>query len=339
MGSDQRLRRRTGTVAVTTQGRPGVVDSFTGPYAFLSNFHPSPVVLGGHTYPTGEHAFNAAKTTNPAERATVQGAVTPADAKRAGRHVTLRDGWDDTVRYRAMRAVVDAKFDATDLTGPLLATGDDLLVEGNDWHDQHWGQCRCDRHAPWCGGNHLGRELMSARARIRGDGPDRWVRAAVTGHRPQHLPGAAVPWVKDELGRVAAKLAGEHDTRAAISGMAVGADQWWARAALTAGLDLWAYIPSETQDARWRPGDRRVWRELRAAASYEFVLAPGYDVRFLHERNRFMVRDCDVLIAVWDGAKMTGGTGSTVHAARAAGKVVVHVSPDGSPTRVLRPQP
>jgi hypothetical protein len=38
------------------------IKAFRGKHAFLSNFHPSPVVLDGQTNPTVEHAFQAAKT-------------------------------------------------------------------------------------------------------------------------------------------------------------------------------------------------------------------------------------------------------------------------------------
>ena len=41
-----------------------MIDKFSGKYAFLSNFFPAEVVLEGEKYPTVEHAFQAAKTTN-----------------------------------------------------------------------------------------------------------------------------------------------------------------------------------------------------------------------------------------------------------------------------------
>ena len=41
------------------------IDSVSGAHAFLSNFHPAPVVLDGVTYPSVEHAFQAAKTESP----------------------------------------------------------------------------------------------------------------------------------------------------------------------------------------------------------------------------------------------------------------------------------
>ena len=67
------------------------IDSFRAEFAFLSNFHPSPIILDdGETYPTAEHAFQALKTDDPEERRKVREAPTPAAAKSRGKKVTLR---------------------------------------------------------------------------------------------------------------------------------------------------------------------------------------------------------------------------------------------------------
>lgn len=73
--------------------------------------------------------------------------------------------------YQTMSRLVLAKFlDHPELAHQLLATGDALLIEGNRWHDNTWGDCRCgsrDRHN--CvppGSNWLGQILMSVREAI-----------------------------------------------------------------------------------------------------------------------------------------------------------------------------
>jgi predicted NAD-dependent protein-ADP-ribosyltransferase YbiA (DUF1768 family) len=33
------------------------ITSFSGEYAFLSNFFPHPITIDGQTYPTNEHSF------------------------------------------------------------------------------------------------------------------------------------------------------------------------------------------------------------------------------------------------------------------------------------------
>ena len=66
-----------------------------------------------------------------------------------------------------MEEVVAAKFNHNpDLAGQLLATEGFLLVEGNTWHDQVWGSCRCDDHRDSPGANALGVILMHVRLRL-----------------------------------------------------------------------------------------------------------------------------------------------------------------------------
>ena len=45
-----------------------VIDSFGGEYSFLSNFHKCKVEFEGMTYPSVEHAFQAAKNPDPERR-------------------------------------------------------------------------------------------------------------------------------------------------------------------------------------------------------------------------------------------------------------------------------
>lgn len=41
-----------------------------------------------------------------------------------------------------------------------MATGNEMLVEGNNWHDKFWGVCGGE------GENHLGKMLMHIRERL-----------------------------------------------------------------------------------------------------------------------------------------------------------------------------
>jgi ribA/ribD-fused uncharacterized protein len=142
-----------------------MIQEFRGEYAFLSNFHPSLVELDGMIYPTVEHAFQAAKTDDPAERQRVRNAKSPRGAKMLGKRVTLRPDWD-SARLVVMRALVRKKFEDPELRALLLATGDEQLVEGNTWHDRFWGRCLCPKHEG-SGSNWLGSILMAIRKEIR----------------------------------------------------------------------------------------------------------------------------------------------------------------------------
>lgn len=139
----------------------GPIDRFDGDFDFLSNFYDAAVTLDGLSYPTVEHAFQAAKTADPAERARVRAAGSPGVAKRLGRKVTLRGDWE-SVKVSIMEALVRAKFEAhAELREKLLATGERELIEGNHWNDTHWGRCRGH------GKNHLGKILMRVREALR----------------------------------------------------------------------------------------------------------------------------------------------------------------------------
>jgi hypothetical protein len=53
------------------------IDSFYGQYAFLSNFYPCEVEFEGDTYPSAEHAYQAAKTIDPDVRRITRGLSSP----------------------------------------------------------------------------------------------------------------------------------------------------------------------------------------------------------------------------------------------------------------------
>lgn len=146
-----------------------MIDSFTGEYRFLSNFYEHPVTYDGITYPTNEHAFVAQKTTNLREREYVASTIaTPGRAKRYGRGLVLRRDWE-AVKVSVMNELLVIKFaPPSELAWQLAMTGGTQLVEGNTWHDQYWGDCRCGQ--PRCvreGVNMLGRLLMAVRSAVQ----------------------------------------------------------------------------------------------------------------------------------------------------------------------------
>lgn len=146
---------------------------FQGERRFLSNFFPSPVHLEGEAYPTVEHAFQAAKTLDPAWRERIRQAPTPQEARRLGRLAPLRPGWEK-MRVAVMEALLRQKFADPSLRRKLLQVPEEELVEWNTWHDTFWGRCTCTR----CGGrgqNRLGillreirREALKEDASLKG---------------------------------------------------------------------------------------------------------------------------------------------------------------------------
>lgn len=134
----------------------GVITEFQGEYRFLSNFWPAELVMDGITYPTVEHAYQAAKTLDQRERLIIMASPTPGDAKRRGRRVRVRPDWEK-VKIPIMRQLVEAKFQHPELAKRLIITYPKRLEEGNKWGDRFWGVCGGE------GQNHLGRILMRVR--------------------------------------------------------------------------------------------------------------------------------------------------------------------------------
>lgn len=138
---------------------PGVISSFRGAAAELSNFFPVDVVLDGATYPSVEHAFQAAKTSDVADREAIRKMASAFDAKSYGQKVRLHASWED-VKDGVMLDLVRQKFRQPSLRGRLVATGEQELIEGNTWGDTYWGVCNGK------GQNRLGRILMRVRGEI-----------------------------------------------------------------------------------------------------------------------------------------------------------------------------
>ena len=138
------------------------IDLFRGEYAFLSNFHKCTVEYEGMTYPSVEHAFQAAKNPDPEYRRSVAAAASPVTAKRMGKKTALRRDWEQ-VKEWIMYELLLSKFSDPDLREKLLATGDAVLIEGNKHWDRYWGVCSGS------GLNKLGKLLMKVRERIRSE--------------------------------------------------------------------------------------------------------------------------------------------------------------------------
>ena len=101
-------------------------------------------------------AYQAQKCADPKDREAFT-AMNPAEAKKAGRTVTIREDWKD-VKISVMTGIVRAKFEQNpDLAGMLLATKDAYLEEGNNWGDRVWGTVNGE------GANNLGLILMDTR--------------------------------------------------------------------------------------------------------------------------------------------------------------------------------
>lgn len=145
-----------------------IIDNFKGEYFFLSNFANAPVIYKGITYKNNEAAFQAQKVVSLSEQQKFA-SLPPNLAKREGRRVKLRPDWE-LIKKQVMYEIVKAKFEQNPgLRRMLLNTGNAILVEGNTWHDNTWGICKCEKCINKChiDFNNLGKILMKVREELK----------------------------------------------------------------------------------------------------------------------------------------------------------------------------
>lgn len=142
---------------------------------WFSNFKSSPIFLADTdtNYPTVEHAFQAAKSLDIKERVRIGKLASPNAAKKAGRKVELRPHWEE-IKLAVMWICLCAKFSDEYWYKELKLTGEEEIVEWNNWGDKIWGiPCHQTDVGFWvpyeklCGENLLGRLLMHCRNHSR----------------------------------------------------------------------------------------------------------------------------------------------------------------------------
>jgi ribA/ribD-fused uncharacterized protein len=138
-----------------------MISKFWKEFSFLSNFFPVNIEFNGKIFPSVEHAYQAAKTLDKDEQEKIRVSLSPGKAKRLGKKVKLREGWNK-VKLQLMENFLRQKFDNISLKQKLLNTKGHELVEGNNWGDKFWG-CSLNPDGTFSGQNHLGLLLMRIR--------------------------------------------------------------------------------------------------------------------------------------------------------------------------------
>jgi hypothetical protein len=197
------------------------------------------------------------------------------------------------------------------------------------------------------------------------------VRVGITGHRPNKLHGAAVQRIekqlpllfaaintaaRDILSANAAWYSTEPPAVRLVSSFAEGADQmavaacpaaWQVEAVLPFPMDKYLEdFPDSAPDGKHSPRD--LFKELlkRASAVTELSFTPtesgdsdrtggdtGNRAKGYANAGSYLLRQIDVLIAVWDGkTPKTGGTGALARQAHDEGIPVVWLSTTGDAT-------
>lgn len=148
-----------------------------------------------------------------------------------------------------------------------------------------------------------------------------------TGHRPQKIGGFDVPnptynGIVAQIKKTLIELQPEK----AISGMALGVDQWAAEICIELKIPFIAAVPFEGQEKIWpQTSQDRYNALLQKAEEIVYVSEPGYAASKMQRRNVWMVDNSDTLIAVYDGSG--GGTGNCVKYAESISKKIVLINP------------
>lgn len=143
-----------------------IVRQFKGDYRYLSNFYHSPFEdLKGNFYRTVEHFYQSHKSSKKRVQKWIRDSITPGEAKRRGKKVTLREDWNFK-REEVMMEGLKLKFNTyPELKRRLVSTGDIELQEGNYWGDDYWGvDLKVNE-----GKNRLGELLMELREELKNE--------------------------------------------------------------------------------------------------------------------------------------------------------------------------
>jgi hypothetical protein len=153
---------------------------------------------------------------------------------------------------------------------------------------------------------------------------DNGVVIGITGHQKRR--GIDWPWVASTL-RAEIQALGAIDR--ALSSLAAGADQVFATVALDLGIPVTAVLPMGRYERFLRGRDLARYQALVPRCDVKVMEGTGRPNDAFMAAGRYIVDQCDVLFAVWDGepAGAMGGTGDAVAYARQAGRRIIHIDP------------
>ena len=155
---------------------------------------------------------------------------------------------------------------------------------------------------------------------------------AFTGHRPEKLvfagtggEAAGYALLFEMLDHAVSGAVNRGYTHF-ITGMCRGIDLWGAAAVLRMKqthpeITLEAAVPHLGQEKSWNPTDRELYRRIYDACDVKTVLGDHYTQGCMQRRNRYMVDNAQLIIAVFDPA-VSGGTAYTVNYAARHGREI-----------------
>ena len=149
------------------------------------------------------------------------------------------------------------------------------------------------------------------------------MRIGITGHQERN--GIDWEWVRHHIENF---LSGKPQI-IGFSSLAAGTDQVFAEAVLHKDGKLTAVIPTNDYTSYFDGDALARYNRLLESAKVVKLHSSGRDEKAFLNAGKWIVREVDHLIAVWDGepAEGAGGTGDIVDYARSLNKPVLHIEP------------
>lgn len=141
---------------------------------------------------------------------------------------------------------------------------------------------------------------------------------AGTGHRPKYCPCKYKenhPWLTKLKYRLIDKIKSD-EPELIISGMAIGWDTWLAKAALYMGIPLHAYVPFPESSSHWPKKSRETFDSILEAANEVYYISDSYSPEVFLTRDLAMVKNADIMWALWNPEIESGGTYATIQMAK-----------------------
>jgi uncharacterized phage-like protein YoqJ len=144
-----------------------------------------------------------------------------------------------------------------------------------------------------------------------------------TGHRPDKLGGYGEATALRCVNLAQSYLKTKRPD-VVISGMALGWDQALALAAILEKIEVWAYVPFKGQESMWPAQSKAIYHEILGRCdTVHYVSSAGYAAWKMQERNKAMVNDADLVLALWNGSD--GGTANCIAYAEKKGKSILNL--------------
>lgn len=143
---------------------------FRGRFKDFSNFSGGFIDEYGLHWKTAEHFYQAHKTTNQYWHMYIFESPTGRDAKHRGNELRKAAGcqsedWNK-IRNAIMLKALILKFQQNPRAMKLLLQTTEFIEETNNWHDNYWGNCICEKCKNLPGKNMLGKFLMRLRKKF-----------------------------------------------------------------------------------------------------------------------------------------------------------------------------